>query len=212
MQLGHRHGWHGTFVLYFSLRTSTCFQRFLFVSPPAHTKISEFFEKNCFLELWMLLWVRRIPHAVRSGGFRLSPGEVKSSRLRRVMGTNMEAWMPLPSPWCLILITRRKRVASTSSDDNGSFGSTSSTHYLGTVSVFVTSSTTYFIQTEQWLHYYDIFMRIGSGSYLRVMREVIFSPVMGDWLFHRDSSSVEYNAGSPTKTSSTKSRSFLFWV
>ena len=67
----------------------------------------------------MLLWVRRIPHAVRSGRFRLSLGEAKSPRLRRVMGTSMDAWMPLPSPWGLISITRRRRVASTSSDDDG---------------------------------------------------------------------------------------------
>ena len=69
------------------------------------------------MELWMLLWVTRIPHTVRSGRFRLSLGEVKSLRLRRVMGTSMVAWMPLPSPWGLISISRRKRVASTSTDD-----------------------------------------------------------------------------------------------
>ena len=67
----------------------------------------------------MLLWVRGIHHAVRSGRFRLSLGEVKSPRLRRVMDTTTEAWMSLPSPWGLIFITRRKREASTSSDDDG---------------------------------------------------------------------------------------------
>ena len=35
--------------------------------------------------------------------------------------------------------------------------------------IFVASSTTDFIQTEQWLHYYDILVRIGFGSYWRVM-------------------------------------------
>ena len=37
--------------------------------------------------------------------------------------------------------------------------------------ILVSSSTTDFIQTEQWLHYYDIFVRNGFGSYLRVMQD-----------------------------------------
>ena len=78
--------------------------------------------------------------------------------------------------------------------------------------IFVASSTTDFIQTEQWLHYYNIFVRNGSGSYLWVMRKIIFHSVMGDWLIHRDSSSVEYNARNPTKTSPVKSGSSLFRV
>ena len=87
------------------------------------------------------------------------------------------------------------------------------TYGLGTVSIFfVTSSTSNFIRTEQGLHYKNIFVGNGFGCYLRVRREVIFSPVMGDWLIHRDISSVEYNGGSPTKISPMKSRSFLFWV
>ena len=37
------------------------------------------------MEMWMLLWVRRVRHAVRSGRFGLSLGEVKNLRLRRVI-------------------------------------------------------------------------------------------------------------------------------
>ena len=95
MQLGQRHGWHGTLVLYCSHRTSTCFC--MFVSPLAHTKNFRIFERNGYMELWMLLWVRRIPHAERSGRFRLSPGEVKRPRFEAGHGH-----MPLPSPWGLI--------------------------------------------------------------------------------------------------------------
>ena len=76
--------------------------------------------------------------------------------------------------------------------------------------IFVASSTTDFTQTEQWLHYYNIFVRNGFGSYLRVMRKVTFNSTMSDWLIHRDSSSVEYNAGSPTTTSPVKSCISLF--
>ena len=36
------------------------------------------------------------PRREESGRFRLSPGEVKSPRLRRVMGKSMDAWMPSP--------------------------------------------------------------------------------------------------------------------
>ena len=46
--------------------------------------------------------------------------------------------------------------------------------------ICVASSTTDFIQTEQRLHYYDIFVWSGLRCYLRVMREVTFSSVMGD--------------------------------
>ena len=47
--------------------------------------------------LWMLLWVRRIRHAERSGRFRLSPGEVENPRFEAGDGH-----MPLSSPWGLI--------------------------------------------------------------------------------------------------------------
>ena len=78
--------------------------------------------------------------------------------------------------------------------------------------ILVSSSATDFIQTEQWLHFYDIFLRNAFGSYLQVMRKIIFNSAMGDWLIHEDGSSVEYNAGSPSKTSPVKSCSSLFWV
>ena len=81
-----------------------------------------------------------------------------------------------------------------------------------TVSILVSSSATDLIQTEQWLPFYDIFFRNAFGSYLRVMRKVTFSPVMSYWLIHEDGSSVEYIAGSPSKTWPVKSCRFLFWV
>ena len=42
-------------------------------------------------------------HAVRSGRFRLSPGEVKSPRFEAGDGRGHGARMPLPSPWGLNL-------------------------------------------------------------------------------------------------------------
>ena len=42
------------------------------------------------MELWMLLWVRRIPHAERSLRFRLSPGEVKNPRFEAGDGHMLE--------------------------------------------------------------------------------------------------------------------------
>ena len=58
-----------------------------------HTKYLVFriFERSGYVELWMLLWVRRI------GRFRLSQGEVKNLRLEAGDGH-----MPLPSLWGLI--------------------------------------------------------------------------------------------------------------
>ena len=35
-------------------------------------------------------------------------------------------------------------------------------------------------QTEIWLHYYDILARHAFGNYLDLLREVTFSPLMGD--------------------------------
>ena len=46
-------------------------------------------------------------------------------------------------------------------------------HCLSTVSDFG-ADTTDFIQTKQWLHYYDIFARNGFRSYFRVIRKFIF--------------------------------------
>ena len=125
----------------------------------------------------------------------------------------MVAWMPLPSPWGLISITITKRVASTSSDDDGSFGSTSSTRCLGTVSVFCG-------EFHHALHLNrtvaTLLRRLHADRLWELLagdaRGHLQSYHMGDWLIHRDSSSVEYNTRSPTKTSHTKSRSSLFWV
>ena len=65
--------------------------------------------------------------------------------------------------------------------------------------IFVAISTRDFMQTEQWLHYYDMFVHNAFGSYLEVMREVTFSPDMGDWLTHRDCFSFEYNEREPNE-------------
>ena len=43
--------------------------------------------------------------------------------------------------------------------------------------IFVVSSTTVFIQTKQWLLYYDIFRRNGFGGLLAGDAEITFSPV-----------------------------------
>ena len=37
-------------------------------------------------------------------------------------------------------------------------------------------------ETERWLAYYDIFVRHAFGSFRDVLREVSYSPIMGDWL------------------------------
>lgn len=36
--------------------------------------------------------------------------------------------------------------------------------------------------TEQWVCFYDIFVRNAFGNYGDVLREAVYSPVMGDWL------------------------------
>ena len=64
---------------------------------------------------------------------------------------------------------------------------------------------------EQWLHYYDIFVRNALGICFQVMREVTFSPVMGDWLTHRDSSSVEYNDREPNENFAREIIQLFFW-
>ena len=75
--------------------------------------------------------------------------------------------------------------------------------------ILVSSSTINFIETEQYLHFYDIFVRNTFGSYLQVMPKVTFSPVISHWLIRVDFSPVEYNARSPSKTSPVKSQSIL---
>ena len=37
-------------------------------------------------------------------------------------------------------------------------------------------------ETEMWTNYYDIFVRNAFGNYRDVLREVTYSPIMGDYL------------------------------
>merc|ERR1719446_1644252 len=39
--------------------------------------------------------------------------------------------------------------------------------------------------TEMWATYYDIFLRHAFGNFRDILREVTYSPVMGDWLTYR---------------------------
>ena len=111
-------------------RTSVALQsqRFMFVSPPAHTKIFRILgEKWIFGVVDVTMGQTDTPRREEwlvSSFSRCG----KSSRLRRVMGTSMDAWMPLPSPWGLISIARRKRVASTSRTMTHSRGFRSARH------------------------------------------------------------------------------------
>ena len=95
MQLGQRHGWHGTFVLYCSHRTSTCF------CSPSISKI-------LVCEGHEPKWLRRqteTPRREEWVGFFFLQVSSRTRGLRRLMGTSFYAWMPLPSPWGLISIT-----------------------------------------------------------------------------------------------------------
>jgi hypothetical protein len=47
-------------------------------------------------------------------------------------------------------------------------------------------------RTERFLHYYDIFVRHAFGNYRDVLREVSYSPVMGDYLSYTGSHSFQY--------------------
>jgi uncharacterized protein (DUF1501 family)/uncharacterized protein (DUF1800 family) len=46
--------------------------------------------------------------------------------------------------------------------------------------------------TEWFLHYYDIFVRNAFGSYLQILKEVAFSPLMADMLSYRNSKSLAF--------------------
>jgi cullin-associated NEDD8-dissociated protein 1 len=45
------------------------------------------------------------------------------------------------------------------------------------------------LNNEAWVNYYDIFVRNAFGNYRDVLREVTYSPLMGDYLSFRDSQS-----------------------
>lgn len=49
--------------------------------------------------------------------------------------------------------------------------------------------------SESWLTYYDIFVRNSFGNLRDVLREVTYSPIMGEYLTYRGSSSYDYNKG-----------------
>ena len=65
--------------------------------------------------------------------------------------------------------------------------------------IFVASAESNLWLTEKWLNYYDIFVRGAFGSYLQLMREVTYSPVMGEWLTHVRSSSYESDKTEPNE-------------
>jgi uncharacterized protein (DUF1800 family) len=51
--------------------------------------------------------------------------------------------------------------------------------------------------TEMWVNYYDIFVRNAFGNYRDVLREVTYSPVMGDYLTFKRNSAYDYNKNYP---------------
>lgn len=52
-------------------------------------------------------------------------------------------------------------------------------------------------QTEMWLNYYDIFVRNSFGNLKDLLREVVYSPIVGVYRQHQGSSSFEYDLRFP---------------
>ncbi|CAJ1440523.1 unnamed protein product [Effrenium voratum] len=52
-------------------------------------------------------------------------------------------------------------------------------------------------QTEIWLHYYDILARHAFGNYLDLLREVTFSPLMGEYLSYLRNSAYDHDQNYP---------------
>ena len=50
---------------------------------------------------------------------------------------------------------------------------------------------------EMWHHYYDIFVRHAFGNLRDVIREVSYSPMMGDYLTYHGSNSLAYSSTAP---------------
>ncbi|CAK0846847.1 unnamed protein product, partial [Prorocentrum cordatum] len=51
--------------------------------------------------------------------------------------------------------------------------------------------------SESWLTYYDIFVRNAFGNYRDILREVTFSPIMGEYLSFRNSRSLDSSGTFP---------------
>jgi len=51
--------------------------------------------------------------------------------------------------------------------------------------------------TETWHNYYDIFVRNAFGSYRDILREVTYSPVMGNYLTFRGGAAFDFRRNYP---------------
>eukprot|EP00746_Dinoflagellata_sp_MGD_P168408 gnl/MRDRNA2_/MRDRNA2_99843_c0_seq1.p1 gnl/MRDRNA2_/MRDRNA2_99843_c0~~gnl/MRDRNA2_/MRDRNA2_99843_c0_seq1.p1 ORF type:complete len:1948 (-),score=297.36 gnl/MRDRNA2_/MRDRNA2_99843_c0_seq1:198-6041(-) len=51
--------------------------------------------------------------------------------------------------------------------------------------------------TEQWLNYYDIFVRHAFGNFKNLLREVTYSPIMGDYLTYKRNTKFEFKGNYP---------------
>ena len=93
-------------------------------------------------------------------GFLSRPSETERERQRFLVpvpsGMDRNLWL---------------KVCSLNDEDSSSFGSTCQRTAWGLFQILVSSSTTDFIQTEQWLHHYDTFVRNGFENYLWVMQD-----------------------------------------
>jgi len=66
--------------------------------------------------------------------------------------------------------------------------------------IFVTSATDFgSSSTELWLNFYDIFVRNAFGNFRDILREIVYSPVMGRYLTHTGSTSYAYNNRFPNE-------------
>ena len=67
-------------------------------------------------------------------------------------------------------------------------------------------------EAENWITYYDIFVRNAFGSYRTVLKEVTYSPMMGQYLTYMQNKAFKFAGTFPIKTMLEKSCSVYYWI
>lgn len=140
----------------------------------------------------------KTPCAVACG----SPGEEANGPVHAftILGSSWDGWSPQQvenkykqmSPW-LSKSTVWTMVALEAGDQLRQRVAWA----LSQIFVVSASDSSDYGKTEMWLNYYDIFVRNAFGSFKDMLREVVYSPVMGMYRQHSGSSSYEYGSTYP---------------
>ena len=66
-------------------------------------------------------------------------------------------------------------------------------HLTDFFTLLITEIKVFYEETEQFIAFYDMFIRHALGSYRDILKEVSFNKIMAQWLSFQDNTSLQYN-------------------